>query len=105
MFHSNEKIFKKNLKNNMVISIVIELVGILVLIITLTGAVRDLQMDFRNGTLLGVLLMFGGIALVVYPVVMMIKTMQFKQFFEVTGLEEATTEEFRRWKATGKANS
>lgn len=102
MFRSNDKIFKKNLKNNMVLSIVFVLAGIMVLILAFTGTLRDLQMSFRNGDILGFFLMFGGIALVAYSVAMLIKTMQFKQFFEATGLEEATVEEFQRFKATGK---
>ncbi len=105
MFNTNDKIFKNNLKSNMVTSIVIEFVGIMVLIVALTGAVGDLQSGFRNGDILGFLLMFGGIALVVFPIGMLVRTMQFKQFFEETGLEEATIEEFQRFKATGKVTA
>lgn len=102
MFRTNDVIYKKNLKKNMILSVAMEGFGILMMILALTNLLSDLRRNFHNGDVLGFILMFCGIVLIVYPLVILTKTLQHKKFFEETGLEVMTVEEFQRWKATGR---
>ena len=91
-------IYKSRLKSDMTVSIVIGFAGVLILALALIGASRNSQMGSRTvSTLISV-----GTTMVTFPLTRLGYIKQFKQFFKETGLEEASIEEFRKWKETGK---